>query len=280
MSPLTPENKSMTLQKAFSGIHFYRGAPPIDAYEFLIKHEDRSTSHLLQELKNAIQRHGRTGDYYVAHVHALLLLSQFRNKKAYPFVIELLNLPIDAIDGLIGDMISHSLQKIITSVYDGNPEPLFDILNNHEVDKFIRGVVASSLSSLIYQKLIDKELVILRMQEIIASGRMSNDSVFYTALAYMTMNSKLEPLYDIVRAAFKLKIIPNDGINIQGFEETLLKSMEEINQKGDMDPIKSAVDKVKFYYLGHGAISVKIDRNSPCPCGSGQKFKKCCIQMI
>jgi SWIM/SEC-C metal-binding protein len=23
--------------------------------------------------------------------------------------------------------------------------------------------------------------------------------------------------------------------------------------------------------------SVKIDRNAPCPCGSGKKYKKCCI---
>ncbi|MBM4086922.1 MAG: hypothetical protein FJ272_19205, partial [Planctomycetes bacterium] len=23
-------------------------------------------------------------------------------------------------------------------------------------------------------------------------------------------------------------------------------------------------------------LSSKIDRNSPCPCGSGRKFKKCC----
>lgn len=24
-------------------------------------------------------------------------------------------------------------------------------------------------------------------------------------------------------------------------------------------------------------VSKKIDRNSPCPCGSGKKYKKCCI---
>jgi len=25
------------------------------------------------------------------------------------------------------------------------------------------------------------------------------------------------------------------------------------------------------------AISEKIDRNGPCPCGSGKKYKKCCL---
>jgi SWIM/SEC-C metal-binding protein len=26
-------------------------------------------------------------------------------------------------------------------------------------------------------------------------------------------------------------------------------------------------------------ISEKVNRNSPCPCGSGKKFKKCCLNL-
>ena len=25
------------------------------------------------------------------------------------------------------------------------------------------------------------------------------------------------------------------------------------------------------------AVSEKVDRNAPCPCGSGKKYKKCCL---
>ncbi len=270
----------MTLQKAFSEIHFYRGAPPIEAYKFLIEHKDEATPHLLQELKNAVQRHGHTGDYYVAHVHSLVLLSKFREKKAYPIVVELLNLPIEAIDRLIGEMITQSLHKVIISVYEGNPEPLFNLLNNHEVDVFIKKVVGSSVSGLIHQKLIDKELVIFRLQEIIASGKMNQDPAFFTALAFMTMESKLLPLYDIVRAAFKIDLISVEMMNVHYFEENLLKSTDEINLKGDLDPINNAVNEIKNLYLDHAPIPVKIERNALCPCGSNQKFKKCCIRMI
>lgn len=28
------------------------------------------------------------------------------------------------------------------------------------------------------------------------------------------------------------------------------------------------------------ARSLKVGRNDPCPCGSGQKFKKCCIDKV
>lgn len=32
----------------------------------------------------------------------------------------------------------------------------------------------------------------------------------------------------------------------------------------------------KQYNVDHTAISQKVGRNDPCPCGSGKKYKKCC----
>lgn len=32
----------------------------------------------------------------------------------------------------------------------------------------------------------------------------------------------------------------------------------------------------KYKFLGYHQPKPKIGRNSPCPCGSGKKYKKCC----
>ena len=32
----------------------------------------------------------------------------------------------------------------------------------------------------------------------------------------------------------------------------------------------------KEYHQSKQAVSNKVDRNAPCPCGSGKKYKKCC----
>ncbi len=29
--------------------------------------------------------------------------------------------------------------------------------------------------------------------------------------------------------------------------------------------------------VGYGSGAMKIGRNEPCPCGSGKKYKKCCL---
>ena len=40
--------------------------------------------------------------------------------------------------------------------------------------------------------------------------------------------------------------------------------------------IRKAREIVKFVESPHQARGGKVERNAPCPCGSGKKFKKCC----
>ena len=49
-------------------------------------------------------------------------------------------------------------------------------------------------------------------------------------------------------------------------------NQELLNQKMD--------DRLKELPNERLIRRVKIGRNSPCPCGSGRKFKKCCISKV
>ena len=48
---------------------------------------------------------------------------------------------------------------------------------------------------------------------------------------------------------------------------------------GDIDVAKRLLKKVTRKLDGKEATSLRIGRNSPCGCGSGKKFKKCCRQL-
>ena len=41
-------------------------------------------------------------------------------------------------------------------------------------------------------------------------------------------------------------------------------------------PAEKRQEITKKFHLSKQAVSHKIDRNAPCPCGSGKKYKKCC----
>lgn len=276
--PLSVE--TISLQAALKEIHFYRGVMPLKAYEVLTKHQQEATPLLLQLLENIIPRHDRTGDYYVAHIHALLLLSQFREKKAYPLVMALLNLPIDSIDRLIGDMFTETIPKIVVSIYDGNPAPLFSLLTNQAVNQYVRNIVGVCFSALIYQRMIAKELVVLRLQEIVASGKMNEDQPFFTTLANITLKCKLEPLYDTVRAACRSGMVCTDTMDVHYFDQQLSRPIEEMISEEDLSPLTDATKELVFWYAHDKPITPKIERNSPCRCGSGLKFKKCCVDYL
>jgi hypothetical protein len=194
--------------------------------------------------------------------------------------MDLLNLPIDSIDRLIGDMLTDTIPQIIISTYDGNPEPLFALLKNQETDWIVPFMIANSLSGLIFQNMIDKETVILRIKEIVASGKMNNNKSFYTAIEILTSERKLEPLYDIVRAAFKAGMIIEHDYGLNEFEKQLLVPIEKLENIRNLSPITHGLDELNRWNDYDTPLAIKIERNAPCPCGSQSKFKKCCINML
>ena len=47
----------------------------------------------------------------------------------------------------------------------------------------------------------------------------------------------------------------------------------------EWEPILDEDKRLEFkreYRLSQMAVSQKVGRNDPCPCGSGKKYKKCC----
>jgi preprotein translocase subunit SecA len=51
---------------------------------------------------------------------------------------------------------------------------------------------------------------------------------------------------------------------------------------GDEENFDRAFEEAFAEYeeIQQPAVSVKIGRNEPCPCGSGKKYKKCCIDKV
>jgi hypothetical protein len=63
--------------------------------------------------------------------------------------------------------------------------------------------------------------------------------------------------------------------NMLGAKAEWLYVLDEWNNVLGMDKTKAIT---KQWKLDQQAVSTKIPRNSPCPCGSGKKYKKCCGQ--
>ena len=59
---------------------------------------------------------------------------------------------------------------------------------------------------------------------------------------------------------------------VQGQEQRLHEKSRFLREEGRWYYVDGDINPV-----GVSAVSAKVGRNEPCPCGSGKKYKKCCL---
>ena len=66
------------------------------------------------------------------------LLGEWREKSAYRPLAKLLRLPRDEIDIIFGGAITETTHRVMAAVFDGDPNPLYEIIFDKNADQFIR----------------------------------------------------------------------------------------------------------------------------------------------
>ncbi|HUT52494.1 MAG TPA: DUF1186 domain-containing protein [bacterium] len=91
--------------------------------------------------------------------HALYLLAQFREKRAYPLIVKLFSLPEDELDQLTGDILTQDGHRILASVCQGDTGLIKELLENPEAYEFSRSAGLCSLLVLLKAGQISREEV-------------------------------------------------------------------------------------------------------------------------
>jgi hypothetical protein len=66
------------------------------------------------------------------------LLGGWREKAAYRPLASLLRLPASDVDAILGDGITTTSHRVMAAVFDGDPEPLYEIILDPNAEEFIR----------------------------------------------------------------------------------------------------------------------------------------------
>ena len=62
-----------------------------------------------------------------------------------------------------------------------------------------------------------------------------------------------------------------------GLKEERSEEREISGIANDFSEFIEKFDSVEKEYIEQKANNIKCGRNEPCPCGSGKKYKKCCL---
>lgn len=288
------------LQKAIEEITHFSNIFPEEAFRVITANKEEAISYLREAVEYALRKRKELDDDYQLHFYAIYLLAEFRDREIFPKLVELVSLPGDEVDNLIGDCVTSELHDILYNTYDGNIELLKKTIQNTEVNEYVRSAMLSVMGQLYLDGILQESGWREFLKQIVYSGNDYDyiyDAVgsmlcqchFIDMLAeirYMFANDLLDEmtmgLYDsYVDAMFEYREDEKNICRASVHAADTLRNWAMFTEKsdngaaraGDFDQIFRKMERE----WNKPAKKVKIGRNDPCPCGSGKKYKFCCL---
>lgn len=232
------------------------------------------------------------------------LLALFREQKAFPLILEFYSYKDqDLIDELSGDFITESLASILASTFDGNIDQLIEGIYNTKLDEFIRDAFLRTSVILVMYGDLDQEEMKQKYIDLI-DYILENPKDPIASIAPMNLSDLADAdLLPHIKKLYQCKEIDSKFLDRRDLDS----AYDNPPQKGDRFYRK--VDNI-YAEIGHWVwfnkasttplssnhppdsyipieseagttymrANPKLGRNDPCFCGSGKKYKKCCLK--
>lgn len=233
------------------------------------------------------------------------LLGEWREKSAYRPLARLLRSPPERVESVFGGAITETTHRVMAAVFDGDPDPLYQIILDANADEFIRSrmceAVAMAASCGELQRADAARFLRTCYSELEPQSECFVWNGWQSAIALLGL-AELKPL---VEQAFARGLISRSWLSFAHFKQDLELSIEDPaalphRADGEFTLFGDTIEELSSWYgfspkaqrdaesqlalldrpvSPHSAINPfrKVGRNEACPCGSGRKFKKCCL---
>ena len=234
------------------------------------------------------------------------MLGQLREPRAYRPLIKLLQRPTEIIDEILGDALTETSYRVIAGTFDGDLGPICDAIENPKADEFARSALFDALV-LIAKTSPDHKAAISEYFRQFRNRCKEENSDILVGWIEGIVDLGLTDMEPEVRATFEAGVIPSDYCSptevldeLQQIAKTGQAPMDQRYERGFITDCIAELSTWHGYseeYLAtrrskhflNPAFTMTSQenfaedlplpgRNDPCFCGSGKKFKKCCLQ--
>ena len=246
-----------------------------------------------------------------AFLFIYFLLGEWRDPRAYRPLITLLKQKPEMLDHLLGDAVTEGTARVIAGVCDGDLQPIIGVIEDPDADEFIRAEMINALALIARFYPQARQAVVAYLEGFFAS-EFEKTEFLWASWAFAVADLGLTQLETQVQEAFQQEWITPDHADFDFFQEQLRQSVEKgeplwSQSSRNTGLIGNAIDELSRWYCfsdeflnarardqvrERAASSAlqhlfsdtfkrdtpKVGRNDPCPCGSGKKYKKCCLQ--
>jgi hypothetical protein len=218
----------MTVPEIIATLTPHTGHFPKAAVEAAIAQREEVTPHLLRALEETAKTPEKfAGQDQMLHMFASYLLAQFRDKRAYRPLTEILAAPGDTADRLFGETITEGLENILASVYDGDPEPLKRLVEGPDVFDFVRGSAVDTFMVLTHTGQISRQEVVDYYRDLFRGKLRREYNQVWNALSCAVADLPAPELVAELRQAFKDGLVDPSYADLGGLEQDVLVPFEK-----------------------------------------------------
>jgi hypothetical protein len=229
------------------------------------------------------------------------LLGEWREKSAYWSLAVLLRLPPDVLDTILGQAITETTHRVMAAVFDGDPDPLYQIIRDPEADEYVRAKMYQAIAMLTRRGELPRDAAAAFLRDCFSQLEPQQDCYVWSGWLEAVAWLGLTDLKPLAQEVFQHRSIDPRWLTFKDFEQDLQYSVDHPEAKplhsdggltlfGDTvaelsgwhgfkpkTVLNETLDYLESLATPHREPLRKIGRNDPCPCGSGKKFKKCCL---
>jgi len=232
-------------------------------------------------------------------LHALLLLKEINATESLPIIFSFLSLDEKFLNFWLADHITESLWQCFYGFGKHNPGVLQGFLETPGIYTFCKLAVSGALCQLVLHNPEKREEVLHIFEKVLFKFSKASlddnliDSEFLGMAIGNAIDCQLHELLPIIKMLFDKRFV---SLEINGdYDETesYFNTKPKYSRKKMVYTIFELYDDVLNTWHGYkedhndytpsreipqSVTSEKIGRNDDCPCGSGKKYKKCCMK--
>ena len=298
----------MEINEIIEQLKYYTRELPKEALKQAIQQKEKITPKLLEMLeytKNNLDEICNEENEFFGYIYAIFLLAEFKEKKAFPYLINFLNKDEEVVEYIIGDDYTEYVPRLLASTYNGDDKALFNIIENTQINEFVRCSTLQTFAILYLYGVKRREFIVDYFKKLLNEKPENDDSYLYEEIIEEVCNLKLVELTEDIdkilyiiereeeREDFKNILKDNSKINrniypfkdnYEYIENTIdimeewqcfrYREDEEFENSDDYKICQYIIKKREDCYINE---KFNIGRNDLCYCGSGKKYKKCCM---
>ncbi len=296
--------------------HKFQEPLPSDAVAEARRHRDEIVPYLIQCLAASVAAAENGDEDDSPSLISLCLLIEFRAAEAWPVIKKMLVLPGDKPFDVVGDGIHEFVSTAVALFAMDQLDELAELCLDRSVNEYCRFSIAKGVIEAFARDSISRETMIDFVRNVLENAD-SQDYEFRGLLIGELLDVPCDELRELIDSAFDNGLVDEFIVSKQcvakAFDsgasrfQRYVKELQAIENLADtlrhwasFQPPSSRVhvshqhtnpiprpNSAPRFASSNLDISIpepiveaepRVGRNSPCPCGSGKKYKKCCLR--